>query len=628
MANPISATTPEAGPAAPDPRRWLVLAVLGSAFFIVILDGTIVYVAVPQIQVSLGFTEASVQWVLSAYLLTFGGLLLFGGRLADLLGRRRIFMIGIALFTAASLLCGLAWSAEALIAFRVAQGAGAAIMAPTALSLVLVTFAEGPERNRALGIWGGIGGVGGTAGLLLGGPITAHLGWEWIFFMNVPIGLALLVLCRVLLRESRNPSLPRTFDVAGAVTVTSALVLLVYGITEAPAAGWASPRTWAVFAASAVLLAAFLLIEQRSGAPLVPLRIFRSRRLVGGNIVLLVAGMSVDGVLFILTLYAQRVLGASAEQFGLMTAVLTVMSVLGSFAGQFVVTKRGFRPVAAAGMALIGVGSLLLAQLAVDGGLFRNVFLGLLVFGTGLGAAFVGAQIAALSGVRDGESGLAAGIADTFFTIGGALGLAVLSTVAASRTAELLGTRAVDPRIAMTQGFQSALFVAVGCAFLGLMAALLLLGSHRRTTPAGGEVALDRRGHDAEYDRRAEARTTSQQVRNVQDALDSFSEHWQPRRLASVNDYDVKVVKTLGEFTWHSHPETDELFMVLSGRLAIQLRDGDVELGPGDVYVVPRGVEHCPKSEGEASAIFIEPQGIANTGDTPSERTAELRELD
>ena len=425
----------------------------------------------------LGFTEASVQWVLSSYLLTFGGLLLFGGRLADLLGRRRIFMIGIALFTAASLLCGLAWSAEALIAFRVAQGAGAAIMAPTALSLVLVTFAEGPERNRALGIWGGIGGVGGTAGLLLGGPITAHLGWEWIFFMNVPIGLALLVLCRILLRESRNPSLPRTFDVAGAVTVTLALVLLVYGITEAPAAGWASPRTWAVFAASAALLAAFLVIEQRSSAPLVPLRIFRSRRLVGGNIVLLVAGMSVDGVLFILTLYAQRVLGASAEQFGLMTAVLTLTSVVGSFAGQFVVTKRGFRPVAAAGMALIGAGSLLLARLAVDGGLFRNVFLGLLVFGTGLGAAFVGAQIAALSGVRDGESGLAAGIADTFFTIGGALGLAVLSTVAASRTAELLGTRAVDPRIAMTEGFRSALFVAVGCALLGLMAALILLGS-------------------------------------------------------------------------------------------------------------------------------------------------------
>jgi predicted MFS family arabinose efflux permease len=226
-------------------------------------------------------------------------------------------------------------------------------------------------------------------------------------------------------------------------------------------------------------MAVFLVIETRSNAPLVPLRIFRSRHLVGGNIVLLIAGMGIDGVLFVLTLYAQRVLGASAEQFGLMMAVLTVMSVVGSFAGQFVVTKRGFRPVAVAGMALIAAGSLLLTRLAVDGSLFRNVFLGLLVFGTGLGAAFVGAQIAALSGVRDGESGLAAGIADTFFTIGGALGLAVLSTVAASRTAELLETGAVDPLAAMTQGFQSALFVAVGCALAGLLAALILPRSHR-----------------------------------------------------------------------------------------------------------------------------------------------------
>lgn len=467
-----------------EPRRWLVLALLGSAFFIVILDSTIAYVAVPQIQEELGFTEASVQWVLSTYLLTFGGLLLFGGRLADLLGRRRIFMIGIGLFTAASLLCGLAWSAEALLAFRVAQGAGAAIMAPTALSLVLVTFGEGPDRNRALGIWGGIGGVGGTAGLLLGGPITSHLGWEWIFFINVPIGIALLVLSRVLLHESRDSTLPRAFDVSGAVTVTAALVLLVYGITDAPETGWADPRTWAVFAASAVLMAAFIAIEKRSRSPLVPLRLFRSRRLVGGNIVLLVAGMTIDGALFILTLYAQRVLGASAVEFGLMTAVVTVMSIVGSIAGQSVVTKRGFRLVAAAGMALIVAGSLLLSGVAVDGGLFRNVFLGLLVFGTGLGAAFVGAQIAALSGVRDDESGLAAGIADTFFTIGGALGLAVLSTVAATRTAELLATRTVDPLAAMTQGFQSALLAAAVCAIAGLVVALVLLRA-----PARGDAA-------------------------------------------------------------------------------------------------------------------------------------------
>jgi EmrB/QacA subfamily drug resistance transporter len=469
-----SASAPGAGSAAAERRRWLILGLLGSAFFVVILDSTIVYVALPQIQLQFGFTDTGVQWVASAYLVTFGGLLLFGGRLADLLGRRRIFMIGIALFTAASLLCGLAWSAEALLVFRVMQGAGAAIMAPTALSLVLVTFSEGPDRNRALGIWGGIGGAGGTAGLLLGGPVTSRLGWEWIFFINVPIGIVLLVLCRVLLRESRDAGRPHTFDAAGAVTITSALMLLVYGITEAPAWGWADPRTWAVFAASAGLVVAFLIIEHRSRAPLVPLHLFRSRRLVGGNIVLLMAGMTVDGALLILTLYAQRVLGASAEEFGLMTAVLTVMSIFGSYAGQFVATRRGFRAVAAAGMALIAAGSLLLTRLSVDGGLFRNVVLGLLVFGTGLGAAFVGAQIAALSGVRDGESGLAAGVADTSFTVGGALGLAVLSTVAASST-RLADSQAVGPLEALTRGFQSAMLVAAGWAIFGLLVAFALL---------------------------------------------------------------------------------------------------------------------------------------------------------
>jgi len=484
MDNPIGATAPPS--TEPDPRRWLVLALLGTAFFVVILDSTIVYVAVPPIQQELGFSTASVQWVLSSYLLTFGGLLLFGGRLADLLGRRRIFMIGITLFTVSSLLCGLAWSAEMLLASRVLQGVGAAIMAPTALSLLLTTFGEGPDRNKALGIWGGIGGVGGTAGLLLGGPVTALLGWEWIFFINVPVGIALLALCRVLLRESRNPSLPRTFDVTGAVTITLALVLLVYGITEAPTTGWSSPRTWLVFLSSAALMAIFVFIEKRSVAPLVPLRIFRSRRLVGGNIVLMSAGMAVDGILIVLTLYASRVLGASAIQFGLMTAAMTGMSVVGSFAGQAVVTKKGFRPVAAGGMTLIAIGSLVLTRLSVDGGLFRNIFLGLLVFGTGLGAAFVGAQIAALSGVSESESGLAAGIADTCFTIGGALGLAVLSTVAASRSAHLLSTGTVDPLTALTGGFQTALVVAVGLAVVGLVAALTLMGR-----PTGGDKATE-----------------------------------------------------------------------------------------------------------------------------------------
>jgi EmrB/QacA subfamily drug resistance transporter len=308
----------------PDPRRWLALALLGTAFFMVILDGTIVYVALPSIDEALGFSASGLQWVMSAYLLSFGGLLLLGGRSADLLGRRRMFMVGVALFAGSSLLCGLAWSDEVLVAARVAQGVAAAIMAPTALSLLMSVFEEGPERNKALGVWGGIGGVGATSGLLIGGPVTEGLGWEWVFFINVPVGLAVLALCPALLPESREPVSRRVYDVAGAVTITAALVLLVYAISEAPEAGWTGPQTIAPVVAAVALTAAFVRIEARSAAPLVPLRIFRSRTLVGGNLVLLTAGAALDGMLIIVTLYAQEVLGYSTVQFGLGVAVMTV----------------------------------------------------------------------------------------------------------------------------------------------------------------------------------------------------------------------------------------------------------------------------------------------------------------
>jgi MFS family permease len=231
------------GSTQPNPRRWLALALLGTAFFMVILDGTIVYVALPSIDDALDFSAGGLQWVMSAYLLTFGGLLLLGGRAADLLGRRRVFMVGVALFAASSLLCGLAWSGEILVAARVAQGVAAAIMAPTALSLLMTVFDEGPERNRALGIWGGIGGVGATSGLLIGGPVTDGLGWEWVFFINVPVGLGVLALCPALLPESMAPVSRRVYDVAGAVTITTALVLLVYAVSEAPDVGWTDLQT-------------------------------------------------------------------------------------------------------------------------------------------------------------------------------------------------------------------------------------------------------------------------------------------------------------------------------------------------------------------------------------------------
>jgi MFS family permease len=263
---------------APRPRRWLALALLGTAFFMVILDGTIVYVALPEIADDLGFSAGGVQWVMSVYLLCFGGLLLLGGRCADLLGRRRVFMAGVGLFVCSSLVCGLAWSPAALVGARAVQRVSAAIMAPTALSVLLTVFPEGPERNRALGIWGGIGGIGGTAGLLLGGPVTAAFGWQWVFFINIPVGLAVLAFSRPLLPESIDTGGARRFDIAGAATVTTALVLLIYGITGAPAAGWTGMRTIALLAASAVLLGLFGLIEARSRGPLVPLRIFARER--------------------------------------------------------------------------------------------------------------------------------------------------------------------------------------------------------------------------------------------------------------------------------------------------------------------------------------------------------------
>ena len=352
----MNSSAPVAPAPALDPRRWWALALLCGAFFMVILDATIVIVALPSIQADLGFSEQGLQWVLSAYALTFGGLLLLGGRAADLLGRRRLFMAGVLLFTAASLLCGLAWSPAALLAARVVQGVGAAIMTPTALSIISTTFPEGAERNKALGIWGMIGGIGATAGWLIGGPLVDGPGWEWIFFINIPLGLAALALAPVLLRESRAAVTRRSYDPAGALTITGALVLLVYAVVEAPDVGWGDVRTILLFAGSAVLLAAFALIESRHRAPLVPLRILRSRTLVGANLVMLLFGTVAFGMPFILTLYAQQVLGYSALEFGLGTAFFAAMAAVGSIVGQAIVLRVGFRAVAAAGMTLIGAG--------------------------------------------------------------------------------------------------------------------------------------------------------------------------------------------------------------------------------------------------------------------------------
>jgi EmrB/QacA subfamily drug resistance transporter len=480
----MESSAPVARPAsapALDPRRWWALALLCGAFFMVILDAAIVIVALPSIKADLGFSEQGLQWVLSAYALTFAGLLLLGGRAADLLGRRRVFMVGLLFFTAASLLCGLAWSPAALIAARAVQGIGAAVMTPTALSIISTTFPEGPERNKALGIWGMMGGIGATAGWLIGGPLVDGPGWEWIFFINIPLGLAALALSPVLLRESRAAMARRSYDPAGALTITGALVLLVYAVVEAPDVGWGDVQTILLFVGSAVLVAAFALIESRHRAPLVPLRLFRSRTLVGANLVMLIFGTVAFGMPFILTPYAQQVLGYSALEFGLGTAVFAAVAAAGSIVGQAIVLRVGFRAVAAAGMALIGAGSLLLTQASVGGSYFGDIFFGLIVYGPGIGLAFVTASIAALAGVAERESGLASGLSNTAFQVGAALGVAIVTTVAVSRSEDYLAANeGANPLVVLTEGFQSAFVVCVVLAGIGVALALLLLGRPRK----------------------------------------------------------------------------------------------------------------------------------------------------
>ena len=462
----------------PNPRRWWALALLCAAFFMVILDANIVVVALPSIDGDLGFAEQGLQWVVSAYALTFAGLLLLGGRAADLLGRRRVFMVGLLFFTSASLLCGLAWSPGALIGARALQGVGAAIMTPTALSIISTTFQEGAERNKALAIWGMNGAFGATAGYLIGGPLADGPGWEWIFFINVPIGLAALALCPLLVRESRAATARRSYDTGGALTITGALVLLVYGVVDAPDAGWGSPQTIVLLAGAATLVAAFAVIESRHSAPLVPLRLLRSRTLVGANAVMLLFGALGSGMPFILTQYAQQVLGLSALEFGVGFVVTPIAAAVGMTVGQAAVARVGFRPVAATGMALLGAGCLLLTQASVGGSYTGDILLGSLVFGAGIGPVFVTASIAALAGVPEREAGLASGLSNSAFQLGGALGVALVTTVAVSRSEDLLADGAA-PLVVLTEGYGAAFAACVVLAVVGATLALLLLGRPR-----------------------------------------------------------------------------------------------------------------------------------------------------
>jgi EmrB/QacA subfamily drug resistance transporter len=452
-------------------KRWFALALLCLTGFMIILDASIVLVAVPSIERELTFSTGGVQWVPSGYALMFGGLLLLGGRIADLLGRRRVFMAGLVLFAGSSLLCGFAWSGDALVLARGVQGASAAVLLPSALSIVMTTFPDGPDRNKALGIWGATSGVGGTAGSLIGGPVTDGLGWQWIFFINVPVCVLVVVLAPAVLMDSRGPG-RRGFDVAGAVTVTAALIVLVYAVVEAPTSSVG--RTVALLLLSALLFGLFVLVEQRSAAPLVPLRIFRSRALVGGNLITISWGLAVFGLNYIYTQYAQLALGVSAVRYGLMSAVLAAAAVVASMVGQHLVTRIGPRRVAFTSLLIAGAGATVMTRLTVHSGYFELAFWGLTIFGAGLGAGTVAGSIASLSDVRGEDSGVASGLQNASFQVGGAVGIAALSAVAAASTSGTTPT-------ALTHGYHVA-FLAVWLPIaLGLAGCGLLL-SHKRAT--------------------------------------------------------------------------------------------------------------------------------------------------
>jgi EmrB/QacA subfamily drug resistance transporter len=473
-----------------DSRRWLGLALLSTAFFMVVLDVAVVNVALPPIQADLGFSTANLQWVVSAYALTFGGLLLLGGRAADLLGRRRMFVTGVLLFAAASLLGGLAWSEGSMISARALQGIGAAVMTPAALSLVMTTFQEGAERNRALGVWGAVGASGATFGLIVGGVLADTVGWEWIFFLNVPIGIVTAALAFVLLDESRMTSGPRRFDLAGAVTVTAGLALLVYAIVDANDAGWGSVQTIGLLAVSAVLFAMFALVELRSATPLVPFDIFRLRSLAGSDAAGLMLGGATFGTFFVITLYLQQVLGFSPFEAGVAWLATSLTALVSAMGSQALVTRVGTKRPLAAGLVVAAVGITLLSRVSAGGSYFPDLVVPMIVLGLGMGAAFVSISIGALEGVAERDAGLASGLVNTAQQIGGALGVAVLSTVAISRTDGVLADApATAQAVAVTEGFQSALLVAAGVALLGaLLAMALIRGGDEAEAPVGASV--------------------------------------------------------------------------------------------------------------------------------------------
>jgi EmrB/QacA subfamily drug resistance transporter len=469
-------------------RKWLTLAIVGAAFFMTILDVAIVNVAIPSIEKDLNVTETTIQWVLIAYSITFGGFLLLGGRMADLLGRRLIFLVGLTLFTAASLVCGLSGSIGVLIGARAVQGIGAAIISPAALSIVSTTFREGAERNKALGIWGALGGSGAAAGVLIGGILVKYLGWQWIFYVNVPVGVLVFALTLPFVPESKAELGHHRFDAWGAITVTSGLALLVYAISKAPDVGWGSARTILLLIASVAILAVFVAIEQRSRAPLVPFRIFRIRSVLGANVVGFLLGAVIFANFLVLTLYVQQVLGWSPLKTGITFLATAGTTVIWAGVAQALTTRYGPRPVITIGLLILAASMLWYTQLPVDGHFWPDLLPPYLIFALGLAFGFVPVTIAALSSVTPQDAGLASGLINTSQQIGGAIGVAIASTVFNSYVnSNLKPTLRGGGTLAQvyTTGYQHAFWALIALALLGAVLAFVLLRGTKIEAPQG-----------------------------------------------------------------------------------------------------------------------------------------------
>ena len=471
--------------------KWYGLALLAAVQFMVVLDIAIVNVALPSIQTDLEFSQANLQWVISAYALVFGGFLLLGGRIADIVGRRRVFIVGLIAFTIGSLLCGLAWSEESLIGARAIQGLGAATVSPAALALLVTTFREGRERNIALGAWGAVGGAGAAAGVLLGGILTDLLSWEWIFFVNIPVGVVALVLSPILLNESRDAR-GQSFDAPGAVLVTAGLSTLVFGITEGRDWGWTSGTTIGVFAGVAALLVGFVVWELRTKDPLMPFSIFRLQTLAAAN----VAGFTLGTVLFamflMLTLYMQQVLGYSPLQTGFAYLAVAGTAVIWANVAAMAVNRVGVKPALIFGMSLLTIGLVYFTQVPVGGSYWTNLLPGFLIIGLGMPFAFVPISIAAMAGTSAGDAGLASGLFNTSQQIGGAVGIAILSTIAISTTEDAL-VDGTQQAVALTDGFQAAFWAGAAVGLVGVLVSIFLIRG-RDLEPVGepvGEVALE-----------------------------------------------------------------------------------------------------------------------------------------